>query len=133
MTDIYKQHDAAFAKVSAFVVLKDGERVATIAFKFPRDGAGRLYAYVHFIGVEMVRGMAGGYGYDKRSAAVVDGAAKIKQEKEDAGFSGKDWYIASRADKKEKMTAFKAALTDIGGQDWNDALRVAGYTVLQAV
>ena len=72
MTDIYDQHAKAFAAVQAFVILDtSGERVATVALKFPRDGAGRLYAYVHLIGVEMVRAHAGGYGYDKRSAAVV--------------------------------------------------------------
>lgn len=48
MTDIYKQHDTAFARVSGYVIAKDGERVATIAFKFPADGAGRLWAYVHW-------------------------------------------------------------------------------------
>lgn len=56
MTDIYDLHSKAFARVSAYVVLdKSGERVATVAFKFPADGAGRLYAYVHWIGVPMVR------------------------------------------------------------------------------
>lgn len=76
MSDIYDQHRAAFANVSAYVILRGGERVATIAFKFPRDGAGRLYAYVHWIGVPMVRGFAAGGGYDKRSAAVADAAQK---------------------------------------------------------
>ena len=46
MPNIYEQHEAAFGNVSAFVIAKDGKRVATIAFKFPRDGAGRLVAYV---------------------------------------------------------------------------------------
>lgn len=68
MPDIYDRHKAAFASVEAFVILHNGERVASIAFKFPRDGAGRLYAYVHRYGLEMVRGFAAGGGYDKRSA-----------------------------------------------------------------
>ena len=42
MTDIYEQHDKAFSRVSAFVILDSkGERVATVAIKFPADGAGR--------------------------------------------------------------------------------------------
>lgn len=57
---VYQLHDKAFANVSAYVIAKDGERVATIAFKFPRDGAGRLYVYVHWFGLQMVRGWAGG-------------------------------------------------------------------------
>lgn len=47
MAKIYDQHRAAFSNVSAYVITLDGEKVATIAIKFPRDGAGRLYAYVH--------------------------------------------------------------------------------------
>ena len=62
MSDIYEQHKAAFSNVSAFVIVKGGERVATIAFKFPRDGAGRLFAYVHWLGEEMIRGYASGGG-----------------------------------------------------------------------
>lgn len=69
MSNIYDQHSAAFASVNAYVVVKNGERVATIAFKHPRDGAGKLYAYVHWIGLQMVRGWASGGGYDKHSAA----------------------------------------------------------------
>ena len=78
MTNIYDLHTKAFSHVSAYVILKDGERVATIALKYPKDGAGRLYAYVHYIGLEMVRDYAGGYGYDKRSAAITRATAKIK-------------------------------------------------------
>lgn len=70
MSNIYDQHNSAFRQVQAYVILKGSERVATIAFKFPHDGAGRLYAYVHWLGAPMVRGYANGYGYDKRSAAV---------------------------------------------------------------
>ena len=80
MPDIYDQHKAAFPSVSAYVVLHNGERVATIAFKHPRDGSGRLYAYVHWLGVEMVRGFAGGYGYDKHSAACADAAQRAISE-----------------------------------------------------
>ena len=74
MSSIYELHDKAFRHVSAYVILLNGERVATVAIKFPADGAGRLYAYVHWIGTPMVRGFAGGYGYDKRSAACADAA-----------------------------------------------------------
>lgn len=115
MTDIYKQHDAAFNQVSAFVILQGGERVATIAFKFPRDGAGRLYAYVHWIGVEMVRGHANGYGYDKKSAAVESAVAKLLERNE------------------AQTMEFANAVKDCGGYNWDSALRKAGFTVLQAV
>ena len=116
--DIYAQHDAAFAKVSAYVVMKDGERVATIAFKFPADGAGRLYAYVHVIGLEMTRGYAGGYGYDKRTAAVVTAFSKIAPRDNPRDNYRQDMLRALAAD---------------GGQYWDRLLADAGYNVLQAV
>jgi hypothetical protein len=117
MTKIYEQHESAFKNVSAFVILKDGERVATIAFKFPKDGAGRLYAYVHWLGLEMVRGHANGYGYDKKSAAVEDAMTALKK----LGNTPNDCMV------------FWSALRDIGGAAWDSALREAGFTVLQAV
>lgn len=116
MSDIYKQHEAAFQHVSAYVILKDGERVATIAFKFPRDGAGRLYAYVHWLGLEMVRGHANGYGYDKRSAACESAAERLR---------------ILTTDKHSSL--FAHTLSGIGGSTWDARLRDAGFTVLQAV
>jgi hypothetical protein len=118
MSDIYDLHSKAFARVSAYVVLHNGERVATIAFKFPADGAGRLYAYVHWLGVPMVRGFAGGYGYDKRSAAVADAVRKIPDD-----IAGKDGA----------RQAFIEALERDSGSYWDRRLEAAGFTVLQAV
>lgn len=120
-TSIYDQHDKAFQHVSAFVILKDGERVATIAFKFPKDGASRLYAYVHWIGIEMVRGYASGYGYDKRSAAIESAVARLPYTDE------------LDENHKPDLALFRSALTDIGGNTWDRALQDAGFTVLQAV
>ena len=115
---IYDQHAASFPQVSAYVVLKDGERVATIAFKHPKDGAGRLAAYVHWIGIPMVRGTCTGYGYDKKSAACESAAMHMA------------W-------KEEKTTpdlvAFFKAIKDIGGSNFDTAIRNAGFQVVQAV
>lgn len=134
MTDIYEHHQKAFARVSAYVVLKNGERVATIAFKFPADGAGRLYAYVHWLGIPMVRGYAGGYGYDKRSAAVANAVRKgdlvssVKARADElkiAPTDGRPWH--------DHVAAFVDALEKGSGSYWNDRLTSAGFTVLQAV
>jgi hypothetical protein len=111
---IYDQHRAAFSNVSAFVVLKGDDKVATIAFKFPRDGAGRLYVYVHWIGDEMVRGFAGGWGYDKRSAACYSAMKRIAATGERAAF-------------------VKALRDGHDGAGWETCLRNAGFTVMQAV
>jgi len=110
MTRIYDQHDAAFRSVSAFVLLdKDGERVATVAIKFPKDGAARLWAYVHLIGSEMVRGYANGYGYDKRSAAV------------SAAF-----------DALPAASKLRALAPAMDSRDWVRVVESAGYRVIQA-
>lgn len=123
MPNIYDQHRATFSQVSAFVILHNGERVATIAFKFPRDGAGRLYAYVHYIGLTMARGAANGGGYDKKSATVSIAARTI-------GTSAPDHWLKTE---KETMQAFMAAATLDDGWGWEENLRRAGFTVLQAV
>ncbi|WP_425962619.1 hypothetical protein [Rhizobium nepotum] len=123
-TDIYALHDKAFNRVSAYVILdKSGESVAKVSFKFPADGAGRLYAYVHWLGVPMVRGHAGGYGYDKRSAAVAS-AANHFYDKSDKLLHdlGNPLYHA-----------FAYAIVRDSGDYWDDRLRNAGFTVIQAV
>lgn len=125
---IYEQHDKAFSRVSAFVVVHDGKRVATIAFKAPADGAGRLYAYVHWIGEPMVRGFAGGYGYDKRSAACADAARRMPHSAPEVDtWPGRDMrHIGWRA-------GFRDALAKNDGYHWNKNLEAAGFAVWQAV
>jgi hypothetical protein len=115
--DIYEQHRKAFAKVAAYVILRDGERVATVAFKYPADGAGRLWAYVHWIGLPMVRGSASGGGYDKATAACAAAARVMCLD---------NYTQPGYGD-------FRHAMALDGGQHWGGALREAGFTVLQAV
>lgn len=116
---IYDQHDKAFPHVSAYVVSEGGKRVATIAIKFPRDGAGRLWAYVHWLGEEMVRGYANGYGYDKTSAAIESAVARLAASPTEASPA--------------RRAAFQAALSNCGGHEWDRRLRDAGFDVWQAV
>ena len=123
MADIYDQHKAAFPNVSAYVIARNGKKVATIAFKYPRDGAGRLYAYVHWLGVPMVRGFAGGYGYDKHSAAVASAVRNISLATL-VGFA--DDRVITGMD-------FISALAEDNGPYWNNRLEAAGFTVWQAV
>ena len=121
MANIYDQHTAAFANVSAYVVMKGGESVATIAFKFPKDGAGRLYAYVHWVGIEMVRGHANGYGYDKKSASVANAVGKLPVS------------VHNPDCRDAQFINFKAALQNDNGYDFEYRLREVGFTVHQAV
>jgi hypothetical protein len=118
MPDIYEQHDKAFRNVSAYVVMKGPNLVAKVAFKFPRDGAGRLYCYLHFPGTPMVRGYASGYGYDKRSAAVASAASKIADPE--------------RRLLEHAQTAIQAVEND-NGEYWDSRLRKAGFEVIQSI
>lgn len=122
MSDIYEQHQKAFGQVSAYVIADNrGERLANIAFKFPKDGAGRLHCYFHLFGTEMVRGHANGYGYDKKSAAVRDALSKLKvKDGCDVGVQKLMYVLQSQG-----------AAMDSG--NWDNVLRNAGYNVLQAV
>lgn len=117
--NIYDQHKAAFANVSAFVVLKDGKRVASVAFKYPRDGAGRLWCYLHIFGAPMARGYAGGYGYDKASAAFEAAAANHS--------------TAIQMDDGGAIAAINSAVAGDSGYSWDSRLRTAGFDVLQAI
>ena len=135
MTDIYDQHDRAFARVNAFVIVKATEPVegvsktecvATIAFKHPRDGAGRLYAYVHWLGIPMVRGSANGGGYDKHSAAC-SAAVPALLKARNAAFAA--WTFDAD---KTLSDAFIEALAG-AGLGWARRLRDAGFKVWEAV
>lgn len=121
MTDVYDQHRASFPHISAYVIVHGGKQVGTIAFKFPRDGAGRLYCYAHWFGVPMVRGYAGGYGYDKKTAACNSAARKMPASLPE-GYEGDDVF-----------TALKAALNRDDGHEWHNNLRHMGFDVWQAV
>lgn len=78
---IYDQHGAAFRDVSAWVVVKDGERVATISTKTTghnNPNGVTVTAFVHVFGGQMVKGSTGpGGGYDMQSAAILDACRKI--------------------------------------------------------
>lgn len=119
MINIYDKHAATFKGVSAYVVCKGGERVATVAFKH-NSNSGNVQCFLHIIGLPMARGNAGGGGYDKLSASAYDAISKHK------GMGGPS-TIAT-------LLAFEAALkAGNGGSHWDRALADAGYNVFQAV
>lgn len=130
MADIYELHSKAFAKVAAYVICRDGEGVGTVAIKFPADGAGRLWAYVHLLGASMVRAQASGYGYDKRSAAVQKAISLIPvyghSDYDDPNSTYARAYMVNRE-------ALQAACKAMDAEDWQRTLEKQGFTVLQAV
>ena len=124
-TSIYDQHDKAFERVSAYMILKDGKLFGKVAFKFPADGAGRLQCFFQVFGLPMVRGTATGYGYDKRSAAFGNAVKAVDVDTDDS----REQY----AEELGAVDAIQTVLDSYDGWEWETNLRRLGYEVFQAV
>lgn len=122
-----EQFEDHFRKVRASLVMYGGKPVAKIIIKYPEDGAGRLYAYVHWFGVEMGRGWAGGFGYDKGTAACANATQALP-----AALS-RDHHTGGTPihDKAEQAAyaVFREALSKDSVFDWDAALYKAGFEV----
>lgn len=62
-----------FRRVAAFAIFRTNEPdsyCGKIQVAYPKDGAGTLRAFLWDFGNEIQMGTAGGYGYDKLSAAL---------------------------------------------------------------
>ena len=71
MTTVYGKFDKHFALASAWVIVNEqGEQVGKMAAKYPKDGMGKLYLYLHLHGSEMVQVSVSGCGFDKLSVAI---------------------------------------------------------------
>jgi len=121
MTEIYSKFDKAFSNVSASVVLFNEQMVAKVAHK---HGAS-VTAFVHWLGVEMVAGRAGGGGYDRATAACAAAAEKLPL--------GLDAETGMAWDSNHRYNDFRRALVADNGRRWANALENAGFTVLGAV
>jgi hypothetical protein len=121
MSNVYDQHQQHTRRTGAYAILHNGEHVANITIAFPADGAGRLYAYAHWIGTQMIRGSANGYGYDKRSAAVASAATKYLES----------WHKVANDGTVDLANAFWNTISVDRGQEWHNRLRDAGFTVCQ--
>lgn len=124
---IYDLFDTAFRYHSASAIFKDGKHVANLCFKFPRKGAGRLWCYLHVLSLPMVRGYASGYGYDKKSTAFCAAANKAASAKLESWQSKADYEAQQAIASGLAALSIAARLVD---EDWRDALRGAGYTVV---
>lgn len=120
---IYSQFDAAFAHVAAYVVIDptNGACVAKVAIKRGASGL-RTTAFVHWLGIPMVKGVANGGGYDKDSASVASAARKAVGS-----------YSCAPGPHANSVRAFFHTCELDGGKRWDDAVRDAGFTVIQAV
>ena len=121
---IYTQFDTAFAHVAAYAVIdpRTGECVAKVAIKRAASGL-RTTAFVHWLGVPMVKGVANGGGYDKETASVASAMRGIRAEHLTTG------ELDDRRMPREFLDACKLD----GGKRWPDAVRDAGFRVHQVV
>lgn len=70
-TSVYDKHSKHFAQVSAYVIIdNEGNQKGTMSVKYPKDGMGKLFLYLHLHGSQMVQVSVSGCGFDKLSVAV---------------------------------------------------------------
>ncbi|QXM18513.1 hypothetical protein Phab24_id067 [Acinetobacter phage Phab24] len=70
-TSVYDKHSKHFDQVSAYVIIdNEGDQKGTMTVKYPKDGMGKLYLYLHLHGSEMVQVSVSGCGFNKLSVAV---------------------------------------------------------------
>jgi hypothetical protein len=120
MTNNPNQHDIDDSTVEAFNIFRGNRHVATIGLRSSTNGEEGSHARVRWIGLEMVRGYAGGGGYDNRTAAV---AAAVRTMK---------LVTPGGLTPPYDLALFHAALTADDGRAWSNALKAAGFTVIQA-
>ena len=71
MTTVYDKQAKHFSKVSAYVIIdSEGDQKGTMQVKYPNDGMGKLFLYLHLYGSTMVQVSVSGCGFDKLSAAI---------------------------------------------------------------
>lgn len=62
--------NVAWGRAAAYIILKDGKFEGKIKVAYPKDGAGILRVFLWDFENELQIGSAGGFGYDKLSAAL---------------------------------------------------------------
>ena len=71
MTTVYDKQAKHFSKVSADVIIdNEGNQKGTMQVKYPNEGMGKLFLYLHLYGSTMVQVSVSGCGFDKLSVAI---------------------------------------------------------------
>lgn len=131
--------NAGMANSRAIIIThpkKEGR--AEIVIKFPRDGAGRVEAWcADFFPADGCRGVqygrAGGYGYDKQTAAmsgfIIDGHEITDHCGQDAMSAKllKAWHRAKTPEGKKRVED-KARKSGYSFTNWNTEARKPGYS-----
>lgn len=134
MTEKRKQNTDAVYKafnaipVSAYAITYKGEHVGLVAWKHPKDGAGRVYCYLHIFGFQMVRGQAAGFGYDKRGVSWVDALDYLADA--ESLEQGETPFAQAAATMIETLRGFDGA---VGWETMKYKLEDVGFQFLRAV
>ncbi len=98
MTTVYNKFYKHFPQVSAWVIVNEqGEQVGKMVAKYPKEGMGKLYLYLHLHGSEMVQVSVSGGGFDKLSVAIQkvgDSYVKMNIGKDKLNVQGLDFLQA---------------------------------------
>lgn len=80
---VYEKMDSMFSDCSVYAILKNNNIIGRVLFKHSKSGV--VTVFMHEWGYRAVMGKAGGYGYDKKGAALrdaVDSALKNDETKD---------------------------------------------------
>ena len=151
----YANESKAWARAAAYVIFKGARHVATIHIAYPADGAGRLYVTCRQTGKAAERsaavraklgwkgkdaeayaqhGSAGGWGYDKKTAAlsgiVIDGHELTdhcgRNKKPPRGMAA--WPRDAKPPRGWRFANWSAEK-----QGWADCYRTSGLDYLRAL
>lgn len=111
MKDVYEKMDSHFSNVSAHAITnQEGKPIGRILFHYSRGGV--VTAYVQEWGFSAITGKAGGYGYDKKGAALYDAIKK-----------------ALKNDETKDSPLYKALESVTYDGEWLRLLENAGYKI----
>ena len=125
---VRNDYERITADLYVYSVEKDGEHVARIVVKYGgrRSPNGlTVRAFVHVLGLPMVRGIARGGGYDMKSAAIVDAVQHLKPV---GNLDTVDAYALPQWTARRNFRNLKD-----NGHDIPHQLRAMGYTVNEVV
>lgn len=82
-SNVYDQNAKHFALVKAYAIVNEqGEQVGLLNCKYPKDGMGKLYVYLHLFGSTMKVVTVSGCGFDKLGTALYKHSTTYQQEQE---------------------------------------------------
>ena len=122
---IRTEFDRVTADDNAWAIFKGSEPVAKVFIRYGGRSSPNgltVRAFVHVLGLPMVRGISRGGGYDMKSAAVADAVARYNMK--EALSEG------CNAEQLEVIGAFASAPDSA---HWDSHMRAAGFTVFQVI